>query len=344
MTWPLLNIINIWKLEQQRNRKQSSKMTTLKTTHWAAELIVRYLRLSTYLAVTLVSYVFTFPLEEAREHFSFDTSTLSWMMIILFRNLFLEVVLIGGWHWYLYERKSKVVASLKFNKTNQYESSKHNLKREQFYTTLGFLMSTVYEIIILRLWATKSPYIRPYYSDFWAHPMWSVFQLLLIGYWRDFHFYFVHRVMHPWRFQVFGKVDIGQWLYKHVHSLHHKSYNPGPWSGLSMHPFEHLLYYTCTLLNFIFVLHPIHFLFNKFHADLSPIAGHDGHDQPAGGSLFHYLHHAHFECNYGTPMVPLDVWFGTYVATEKEWCNLCDRSRSTRIMRRRKIVDVGSDS
>ena len=86
-----------------------------------------------------------------------------------------------------------------------------------------------------------------------------------------------------------------------------------------MHPVEHLLYYSCTLLNVVFVLHPVHFLFNKFHADLSPIAGHDGHDQPAGGSLFHYLHHAHFECNYGTPMVPLDVWFGTYVATEHDW-------------------------
>ncbi len=35
---------------------------------------------------------------------------------------------------------------------------------------------------------------------------------------------------------------------RHFHSLHHKSYNPGPWSGLSMHPVEHLLYYTCTCL------------------------------------------------------------------------------------------------
>ena len=86
-----------------------------------------------------------------------------------------------------------------------------------------------------------------------------------------------------------------------------------------MHPVEHLLYYSCTLLNFVTVLHPTHFLFNKFHADLSPIAGHDGHDKPAGGSLFHYLHHAHFECNYGTPMVPLDVWFGTYIPTEAAW-------------------------
>ena len=30
----------------------------------------------------------------------------------------------------------------------------------------------------------------------------------------------------------------GAFLYRHVHSLHHKSYNPGPWSGLAMHPIE----------------------------------------------------------------------------------------------------------
>ena len=37
-------------------------------------------------------------------------------------------------------------------------------------------------------------------------------------------------------------------IYKHVHSLHHRSYNPGPWSGLSMHPVEHLFYYGCTVI------------------------------------------------------------------------------------------------
>ena len=120
-----------------------------------------------------------------------------------------------------------------------------------------------------------------------------------------------HRVMHPWNWRIFG-ADVGQFLYTNVHSLHHKSYNTGPFSGLAMHPVEHLLYYTCTLLPLIFSLHPIHFLFNKLHADVSPLPGHDGFDKPGGGSHFHYLHHAHYNCNYGTPMVPFDKLFGTY--------------------------------
>ena len=73
-----------------------------------------------------------------------------------------------------------------------------------------------------------------------------------------------------------------------------------------------MLYYTCTLVCLVSTVHPIHFLFNKFHADLSPLPGHDGYDQPAGGSYFHYIHHAHYEYNFGTPMVPLDVLFGSY--------------------------------
>ena len=39
--------------------------------------------------------------------------------------------------------------------------------------------------------------------------------------WRMPHFYLVHRMIHPWRLS--GSIpDIGKFLYRHVHSLHHK--------------------------------------------------------------------------------------------------------------------------
>ena len=125
-------------------------------------------------------------------------------------------------------------------------------------------------------------------------------------------------MIHPWfnRKSKWKSVDIGQFLYNNVHSLHHKSYNPGPWSGLSMHPVEHLFYYSCVFFPALFISqHPIHFMINKFHATISPAPGHDGYDSPIGGGsggYFHYLHHAHYECNYGTDMVPLDKLFGTF--------------------------------
>ena len=49
--------------------------------------------------------------------------------------------------------------------------------------------------------------------------------------------------MHAWR--IPGVPDVGLFLYKHVHSLHHKSKNPVAFSGISMHPVESALYYRC---------------------------------------------------------------------------------------------------
>ena len=122
--------------------------------------------------------------------------------------------------------------------------------------------------------------------------------------------------MHPWWDRDNGLLsgDVGAFLYRYVHSLHHKSYNPGPWAGLCMHPVEHFLYYTCaTLPPLLLSLHPLHFLYTKFHADIAPIGGHDGMDEPAGHADFHYLHHAKFECNYGVPFpVNLDKLCGTW--------------------------------
>jgi len=106
---------------------------------------------------------------------------------------------------------------------------------------------------------------------------------------------------------------VGAFLYRWVHALHHRSANPGPWAGLSMHPVEHFLYYTVTLVPLLVPLHPLHFLYVIFHADIAPIGGHDGYAAPGGGGDFHFLHHAKYECNYGVPIVPLDHIFGTFV-------------------------------
>lgn len=48
------------------------------------------------------------------------------------------------------------------------------------------------------------------------------------------------------------------------------------------HPVEHLMYYSCTWIPLFFLTaHPIHFLYCKFHADIAPIGGHDGYDEPS---------------------------------------------------------------
>jgi len=85
-----------------------------------------------------------------------------------------------------------------------------------------------------------------------------------------------------------------------------------------MHPVEHLIYYSCAWLPPLLVsVHPLHFLYCKFHADIAPIGGHDGMDPPGGKGDHHYLHHAKFECNYGGPFpINFDKWFGTWADWE----------------------------
>jgi len=67
----------------------------------------------------------------------------------------------------------------------------------------------------------------------------------------------------------------------------------GPWSGLSMHPVESTLYYTCVLIHCCFLQHPAMFMFNKLHCDLSPIPGHHGAShglsRPVTALLYHVL-------------------------------------------------------
>ena len=65
---------------------------------------------------------------------------------------------------------------------------------------------------------------------------------------------FVDRGMHPWRTTNFP--DIGKWLYRKVHSLHHKSYNPTSFSGTNMHPVESTLYYSAAFIPCLWACHP----------------------------------------------------------------------------------------
>ena len=46
-------------------------------------------------------------------------------------------------------------------------------------------------------------------------------------------------------------------LYHAVHKLHHHNVNPGPWSGLAMHPVEHLLYFSGIIIHWIVPSNPL---------------------------------------------------------------------------------------
>ena len=269
--------------------------------------------------------------------------TPAFFLSLLAYNALVMLSSFGLWHLYVFHGPhTPALRSKKFNPINQYEGveGSANLRREVFYTSLGMLQSTALQALGMWMFATGR---APYYADFWSAPAFSLLTLFAVNLWRTSHFYFVHRFMHPWGWKV-GGVDIGLAVYNAVHSLHHKSRefggsdifrhrhhhtltfltpptdpfffseNPGPWAGLSMHPVEHLLYYSCCWPMLLLRFHPLVFLFAKFHADVSPVGGHDGHEDPGGGGMgYHWLHHHRFEVNFGVPTIDFDRIFGNFV-------------------------------
>ena len=84
---------------------------------------------------------------------------------------------------------------------------------------------------------------------------------------RDIHFYLTHRLLHT------------KFFYKIAHKVHHHNVNPGPWSGLAMHPVEHVIYFSGILIHWIIPSHPLIALWHIFHAGIAPHAGHSGFDK-----------------------------------------------------------------
>jgi sterol desaturase/sphingolipid hydroxylase (fatty acid hydroxylase superfamily) len=253
-------------------------------------------------AIAALSWLYTEPDVARCTHFEGG-----WLAQIYLRNLALIWLVYGGYHLYLYIWKAEGTRT-KYDSHWPASGRKIFLFKDQvldnIFWTCGVagLIWTVIEALTLWLYANhRIP------SFAWKqHPVWFVVWIFAIPFWREFHFYWVHRLIH-WKP-----------FYKHVHYLHHKNVNPNPWSGMAMHPVEIVIYLSVSMIHWIVPSSPFHFFFNLQHAGLAPASVHHGFEGPIlkgklpTGSYFHYLHHRYFECNYGAPVLPFDRWFHTF--------------------------------
>ena len=168
----------------------------------------------------------------------------------------------------------------------------------------GVPIWSAYEVFILHAWANGwGPW-----TTFQQHPLWLALFGLAIPLIHEAHFYCIHRLIH---------IPL---LYKWVHSVHHNSVNPSPWSSLSMHPVEHLLYWSDSRIHLILPSHPLLLLYHLHVTGTGAVVGHVGFDKIETGhesaidshAYVHYLHHKYFEVNYADGSIPLDKLFGTW--------------------------------
>ena len=164
---------------------------------------------------------------------------------------------------------------------------------------------TVVELVLL--WA---------YANTWAvwlpwttHWLWLSVVILIAPAIHEIYFFFLHRAIH------WGP------LYKHIHSVHHHSQNPSPWSSLSMHPGEGFPYMAEAWLHLLIPSNPVCAYFTLHSVGFGAVNGHLGFEKFEltetttldSHAYLHYLHHKYFEVNYGGDgLVPLDKLFGTW--------------------------------
>ena len=196
----------------------------------------------------------------------------------------------------------------------------------------GVTIWTAFEAV--SMWAYANGWLP--FVEFRTNPVYFLLMFPLIILFRVFHFYWTHRLTH-WKP-----------YYRAAHYVHHKNVNPGPWSGFSMHPLEHLIYLSGFLIHWIVPSHPIHLMYHLLHAGLTPANGHSGFHRiegereaqrqergllplPASPLLRLQLRHT---------MVPLDRWFGSFHNGSPE-AHEAMRSRHRRIKQgKRKYWDV----
>jgi lathosterol oxidase len=269
------------------------------------------------LGLAVLSWFYFHPtLEQCRE-LSFD-----WIGLIWIRNLVLMFLVAGGLHLYFYGFKrqgdDRHYDARPMARNNRVFTFNNQVLDNMFWSCAsGVTIWTAYETLMM--WALANGY-APGLS--WSEDAgWVILLVFLIPIWETLYFYLIHRLIH--------------WppLYRTVHYLHHRNINVGPWSGLSMHPVEHIIYMGSALIHFVVPANPLLIIYHLQHYTLTAATTHTGYQgivvkdklRLSLGTFHHQMHHRFFECNYGGLEIPCDKWAGSFhdgtVESHQEFLN-----------------------
>jgi len=256
------------------------------------------------LGLAILSSVYLAPSIEQCREFALD-----WIALIYLRNLALMLLVAGGLHLYFYvfrrQGDERHYDARPMARNNRVFTFNDQVLDNMFWSCAsGVTVWSAYEVLMM--WALANGYAP---ALLWpADAGWLILLILLVPIWETFYFYLIHRLIH--------------WppLYRSVHYLHHRNINVGPWSGLSMHPLEHLIYLGSVLLHFVVPASPLLIIYHLQYFTLSAATTHTGYQgvliggriRLRLGTFHHQMHHRFFECNYGGLEIPWDRWMGSF--------------------------------
>lgn len=288
----------------------------LKALRYLLSLAFLWSQVVPFAILAIVVWEFTQPaLERCRE---LEAGWIAWMYL---RNLGLMILIAGGLHLFFHTFRAQG-DQRKFDSRDLARNDARfftgNQTRDNIFwsCTSGVGIWTAYEVIMM--WGYANGWF-PHFLVWHENPVLFVAWFLVIPFWSAVHFYVIHRLLH-WKP-----------LFRIAHALHHRNVTVGPWSGLSMHPIEHVIYLSGVFIHAAVLSHPVHVLFHGQYNTLQAATSHTGFDsilvrgKPVhyAGSFFHTLHHRYYNCNYGNQLVPMDKWFGSYHdGTPETWARL----------------------
>ena len=181
--------------------------------------------------LAVLGYYFAAPsLEQAA------TVAPGWVAVVWLRNGIIVGLLAGVLHWW-FHRYSGQGTDMKYDprpfpRAGRVFTLGHQLWDNMFWTIAsGVTIWSALECLLW--WSMANGYAAT--ITFGSNPVWFIAIFFLIPVWESFYFYWIHRLLHTDLFYRF-------------HALHHRNTDIGPWSGLSMHPVEHVLYFGSVLV------------------------------------------------------------------------------------------------
>ena len=141
-------------------------------------------------------------MEEAKV---WDFTWNGWIIKIFVRDYIFNLAMIVGWFYWINYNQGNVsdMQPLKFEYF--FPKQPETMTREIPYTLCTIFMGFIVEVAALRLYAEEVIPKTKYYDDVslngffnWDDAWYTFFWIGLLPSWRDGHFWWIHRAMHPW--------------------------------------------------------------------------------------------------------------------------------------------------